>query len=915
MKDHTQWNANYLEFDFDDTWGFIGGENEDYPVLRAFYNDCDFIEPHVRSTQTAPVGEIEVFFNHTLQSTGELPMRWNLAGGSLPAGLVLANNGVITGTPSVSGTFEFTVRASNDYGSDTKEFSITVVRDITGSFSDANFLAAVRQKTGIDSGFISDADVSGLTDLAVNSRNIADLSGIEYFTALATLNCGDNQLTALDLSQNLALTTLRCGENQLMELDVSNNTALKTLYCDSNRLTQLDLSSNPDLTLLWCNFNSMDSTDDVVGWQTITGLILGNTFIFSPQNQKQDAATPSIVSQPTDATVYEGVAVDLTVTASVSQGSLSYQWYENTSKTNVGGTPIEDGTSRSYSVPTNTAGTKYYYCEVTNTDNTVTVNKTASINSSAVSVLVEELPLGIAVITLPTELGAKGYNVTIPLSIVNNPGIATFQMLITYDPTALTPVSVENGAVWNSGITKNLKYSVNEVFVAGSSSSLKDGDGNIANFVFSVNPAAEAGIYPISVEIIVLKTLDEQNTQQDIPYMSQNGSVEVVTIRKGDITGSGEVTAEDATEVLLHVAEKKILSYIQQIAADIYDKGKVSASDATEILLVAARLKEMPSSIAPALGMMSGFSVSSADDEVELTVGSVSGNPGVPITVPISITNNSGFSTFDFKIVYDTSRLTPVSVGKGSVWTDDYQSNLQGGDGEYILITGSSVDNFTSDGVIAFITFMIKEGSPAGPAYVRLEVQELCYTDEDYSVIDLEYSATNGGVNLTSTTTGVTITGRVNSYDPKKATTIMLCEGGTTDVVASTAISALSEGSGQITQAFSLEDISPGTYDLVATKGGHLSYQITGIVVGDAAVDLTVDTAKAYSIINLPTGDVNGDGTISTPDLTALLNNFGKPPTIDSFADVNGDGTVSTPDLTALLNNFGRKSENNTVQF
>ena len=58
-------------------------------------------------------------------------------------------------------------------------------------------------------------------------NKIKSLEGIQHFTALTALNCWNNQITNLDVSQNLALTELDCRENQLTDLDVSQNTALK----------------------------------------------------------------------------------------------------------------------------------------------------------------------------------------------------------------------------------------------------------------------------------------------------------------------------------------------------------------------------------------------------------------------------------------------------------------------------------------------------------------------------------------------------------------------------------------------------------------------------------------------------------------------------------------------------------------
>jgi Leucine-rich repeat (LRR) protein len=75
------------------------------------------------------------------------------------------------------------------------------------------------------------------------------------------LNCGENQLTKLDVSQNTALTKLWCYRNQLTTLDVSKNTALIQLWCYSNQLTVLDVSKNAVLKELECGGNPLSVLD------------------------------------------------------------------------------------------------------------------------------------------------------------------------------------------------------------------------------------------------------------------------------------------------------------------------------------------------------------------------------------------------------------------------------------------------------------------------------------------------------------------------------------------------------------------------------------------------------------------------------------------------------------------------------
>ncbi len=82
-----------------------------------------------------------VFYAQALAATGgEPPYSWSLLSGSLPAGLNLSANGAISGTPSASGTSNFTVRVTdNQLATAQKAFSITV--STTGVQYDSQFLS------------------------------------------------------------------------------------------------------------------------------------------------------------------------------------------------------------------------------------------------------------------------------------------------------------------------------------------------------------------------------------------------------------------------------------------------------------------------------------------------------------------------------------------------------------------------------------------------------------------------------------------------------------------------------------------------------------------------------------------------------------------------------------------------------
>ncbi len=70
-------------------------------------------------TSTLPGGQMGVPYNTTITAMGGVaPYTWAVILGALPAGLTLgATDGVLGGTPTVTGSFIFTVEATDSSGS------------------------------------------------------------------------------------------------------------------------------------------------------------------------------------------------------------------------------------------------------------------------------------------------------------------------------------------------------------------------------------------------------------------------------------------------------------------------------------------------------------------------------------------------------------------------------------------------------------------------------------------------------------------------------------------------------------------------------------------------------------------------------------------------------------------------------
>jgi len=103
-------------------------ENGKLPGL--FGNEVDIPEhilpkPPIITILTLPFGEVGVSYNKTLTASNS-PVTWSLESGSLPYGLGLSEQGIISGIPTIEGTYNFTVKATNLIGFDTKEFTIII---------------------------------------------------------------------------------------------------------------------------------------------------------------------------------------------------------------------------------------------------------------------------------------------------------------------------------------------------------------------------------------------------------------------------------------------------------------------------------------------------------------------------------------------------------------------------------------------------------------------------------------------------------------------------------------------------------------------------------------------------------------------------------------------------------------------
>jgi len=174
---------------------------------------------------------------------------------------------------------------------------------------DANFKAKLLSAatnnavaSGIDGSIVIDVNEDGeiqvseaarVYGLNVSSANIQDLTGIESFTNLTILECQYNQLQTFDASPLPILARLYCYNNQLTNLNVANNLGLQILFYGNNPLGNLYLNNLAELVSVDCSSTNV-TTLDLSGCPLISWFAASNNALLTSINLKNGTSLSNL---------------------------------------------------------------------------------------------------------------------------------------------------------------------------------------------------------------------------------------------------------------------------------------------------------------------------------------------------------------------------------------------------------------------------------------------------------------------------------------------------------------------------------------------------------------------------------------------------------------------------------------------
>jgi len=208
----------------------------------------------------------------------------------------------------------------------------------------------------------------------------------------------------------------------------TNSTTNATLITGQTTAKYTPIINVVGTTYYYCKITNTNSA--ATGTKTATQY---TSVVAITVNSKVDALAPSITKDLSTKPVSYAIgatAVDLEVTATVKPGTLSYQWYQNTTNSATGGTILTGKTTATLKPDTKTLGTTYYYCEITNTNSAATGTKTATTKSIVATIIVYDPNF--------YENADSGYSITLSHVLGVTFAVITLDPEINSDVTSIT---------------------------------------------------------------------------------------------------------------------------------------------------------------------------------------------------------------------------------------------------------------------------------------------------------------------------------------------------------------------------------------------------------------------------------------------------------------------------------------------
>ena len=305
--------------------------------------------------------------------------------------------------------------------------------------------------------------------------------------------------------------------------------------------------------------------------------------------------------------------------------------------------------------------------------------------------------------------GYAGDEVTIPVTIKQNSGIAGFSYDVNYDSSKLQLKKMTAGTV-----TKEGTFTTNGNVVNWYTTDNITANGTILNITFTILKDTADGKYPVSISLHDGKKnlVNEEGSYVKAAYKA--GEVEVVSGILGDINGDKDITIADVVLLNRYVLGKASLNSDKKELADINSDGDVTIGDV--VLLNRQVLgKDTPATVKLAPKKSRKKAAARASEEMKISVDNVSTKAGETISIPVRISNNQGIAGIAFSVELPEG-YSLVSMKKGEVTSEGTFTVSENN------CTWYTTDNIKTDGIL--MTLEVKAGENAKTGKIKVNVKD-----------------------------------------------------------------------------------------------------------------------------------------------------------------------------------------------
>lgn len=307
-----------------------------------------------------------------------------------------------------------------------------------------------------------------------------------------------------------------------------------------------------------------------------------------------------------------------------------------------------------------------------------------------------------AIIRVQDRKASPGTEVTIPVTIEKNSGIAGFSFDVIYDKDILTLKSVKSGEVLSDG-----QISTNGDVINWYTTDNVVGNGEILNMTFLVKESSENGETEISITPHNGKKnlVDENGSYVDANY--QSGTLQIKKGLIGDINTDDELTIADVVVLNRSVLGKHTIPDSIFALADINDDGEITIGD---VVILNRHILGKENLMDAREYLISLGNYLGAGGSATISVDDVTVKAGDTFDVPVWIEENTGLAgialKFEIPKGFTLNSITSRNLlSKGSFVTDGntctwYAPTNMKSDGELMVLNLTADKNVESGKIL-----------------------------------------------------------------------------------------------------------------------------------------------------------------------------------------------------------------------